>query len=150
MKYANKLRRDGEKSSPLNIPQEPWSDLAMDFITRVPKFKGSKSKAFHRYGHFIALTHLFSGKGLAQIFFEQIYRLHGLPSTIVSDRDNIFLSKFLQTLIKIVGTRLNMSTASHPQSDGSTERVNQCLEQYLRSMTSHNPKNWSSWLPTAE
>lgn len=140
---------------PLNIPQEPWRDIAMDFITGLPKSKGFEViwvviDRFSRYGHFVALSHPISAKSLAQVFFEQIYRLHGLPSTIVSDRDSIFLSEFWQTLFKIAGTRLNMSSAYHPQSDGSTERVNQCLEQYLRSMTNHNPKNWSSWLPAAE
>lgn len=140
---------------PLQIPHEPWRDIAMDFITGLPKSKGFEViwviiDRFSRYGHFLALSHPISAKGLAQIFFDQIYRLHGLPETIVSDRDSLFVSEFWQTLFKIAGTRLQLSTAYHPQSDGSTERVNQCLEQYLRGMTSQSPKNWSAWLPAAE
>lgn len=140
---------------PLAIPHEPWRDIAMDFITGLPKSKGFEViwvlvDRFSRYGHFLPLSHPISAKGLASVFFEQIYRLHGLPETIVSDRDSLFLSEFWQSLFKLSGTRLHMSTAYHPQSDGSTERVNQCLEQYLRSMTSETPKNWAMWLPSAE
>ena len=140
---------------PLRIPQEPWRDIAMDFITGLPKSKGNEViwvvvDRFSRYSHFIALAHPVSAKSLALIFFEQIYKLHGLPETIVSDRDSLFLSEFWQNLFKLSGTRLNFSTAYHPQSDGSTERVNQCLEQYLRNMTSEVPKNWSAWLAAAE
>lgn len=140
---------------PLKIPQEPWRDIAMDFITGLPKSKGNEViwvivDRFSRYGHFLALPHPITAKSLAVLFFENFYRLHGLPETIVSDRDSLFLSEFWQNLFKLTGTRLNFTTAYHPQSDGSTERVNQCLEQYLRNMTSEVPKNWSTWLASAE
>lgn len=136
---------------PLVIPQEPWRDIAMDFITGLPKSLGFEViwvvvDRFSRY----ALHHPISAKNLAQTFFDQIYKLHGLPESIVSDMDSLFLSEFWQQLFKLSGTRLCMSTAYHPQSDGCTERVNQCLEQYLRSMTSQAPKHWASWLPAAE
>lgn len=102
----------------------------MDFITGLPKSKGNELiwvvvDRFGRYSHFFALPHPISAKSLAQMFFEQVYKLHGLPETIVSDRDSIFLSEFWQKLFKLSGTRLHFSTAYHPQSDGSTERVNQ-------------------------
>lgn len=140
---------------PLKIPQEPWRDIAMDFITGLPKSRGKEViwvvvDRFSRYSHFIALPHPITAKSLSLEFFEQIYKLHGLPETIVSDRDSLFLSEFWQNLFKLSGTRLNLSTSYHPQSDGSTERVNQCVEQYLRSMTSEVPKNWSNWLAAAE
>lgn len=140
---------------PLRIPQEPWRDIAMDFITGLPKSKGNEViwvivDRFSRYGHFLALPHPITAKSLSLVFFVEVYRLHGLPESIVSDRDSLFLSEFWQNLFKLAGTRLNLSTAYHPQSDGSTERVNQCLEQYLRNMTNAAPKNWSSWLSYAE
>lgn len=140
---------------PLHIPNEPWRDIAMDFITGLPKSRGNEViwvivDRFSRYSHFLALPHPITAKSLSLVFFEHCYKLHGLPESIVSDRDSLFLSEFWQNLFKLSGTRLNMSTAYHPQSDGSTERVNQCLEQYLRNMTSEVPKNWSSWLAAAE
>ncbi|KAL8101446.1 hypothetical protein AgCh_033370 [Apium graveolens] len=113
----------------LQIPSKPWRDIAMDFITGLPKSKGNE---------------------VIWVIVDRFSRLHDLPESIVSDKDSLFLSEFWQNLFKLSGTRLNMSTTYHPQSDGNTERVNQCLEQYLRNMTSEAPKNWSSWLAAAE
>ncbi|XP_026416204.1 uncharacterized protein LOC113311598 [Papaver somniferum] len=69
-------------------------------------------------------------------------KLHGLPATIVSDRDSVFLSNFWQELFTKMGTTLHMSSAYHPQTDGQTKRVNACLESYLRCMTSYRPTKW--------
>ena len=77
-------------------------------------------------------------------------RLHGFPSTIVSDRDKIFLSSFWRELFKLHGTQLLMSTAYHPQTDGQIERVNQCLEMFLRCSIHDRPRQWKTWLPLAE
>ncbi|KAL8123831.1 hypothetical protein AgCh_011723 [Apium graveolens] len=108
---------------PLAIPQMPWRDIAMDFITGLPKSQGFEViwvvvDRFSRYAHFLALQHPISAKSLAHTFFDHIYRLHGLPESIVSDRDSLFLSEFWRDLFKICGTKLCMSTAYHPQSDG--------------------------------
>lgn len=75
---------------------------------------------FSRYAHFLAPSDPIYAKGLAQIFLEQVYRLHSLPKSIVSDGDSLFLSEFWKTLFKISGTRLNMISTYNPQSDGST------------------------------
>lgn len=140
---------------PLQVPTDPWKDIAMDFITGLPKSIGFEViwvvvDRFSRYAHFVALQHPISAKSLTVSFFEHIYKLHGLPNSIVSDRDSLFLSEFWQVLFKIAGTRLCMSTTYHPQSVGCTERVNQCLEQYLRSMSSQVPRKWASWLTAAK
>lgn len=117
---------------PLQVSSEPWKDIAMDFITGLPKSLGYEViwvvvDRFSRYAHFVTPQHPISAKSLALSFFDHIYRLHGLPESIVSDRDPLFVNEFWQTLFKIVGTRLCMSTSYHPQSDGCTERINQCL-----------------------
>lgn len=81
---------------------------------------------------------------------DNVYRLHGMPSAIISDRDRVFTSSFWQALFRLSGTQLRLSTCYHPQTDGQTERVNQCLETYLRCFVHACPSKWSSWLSLAE
>jgi len=79
-----------------------------------------------------------------------IYKLHGLPQAIISDRDMIFTSSVWQQLFKLSDTKLCMSSSYHPQSDGQTERLNQCLEGFLRCTVHSCPKQWIKWLSVAE
>lgn len=140
---------------PLPIPSQIWTDISMDFIEGLPK-SGEKNcimvviDRLTKVGHFIALSHPFSATVVAQLFMDTIFKLHGMPQTIVSDRDKLFTSQFWKELFKAVGTKLNMSTSYHPQSDGQTERLNRCVEHYLRSMVSQRPHKWVQWLPLAE
>ncbi|KAL2237281.1 UNVERIFIED_CONTAM: Transposon Ty3-G Gag-Pol polyprotein, partial [Sesamum indicum] len=92
----------------------------------------------------------YPASSIAKIFFEHIYKLHGLPFSIVSDRDKVFTSHFWKELFNLTGVSVDMSTAYHPQTDGQTERVNQCLETYLRCMCPQHPKKWSQWITLAE
>jgi hypothetical protein len=87
---------------------------------------------------------------VAQLCVAHVYKLHGLSSLIVSNRDWILTSALWQELLKATNIRLNISTSYHPQTDGQTERVNQCLEGYLRCMTFDNPNKWSQYLSLAE
>lgn len=140
---------------PLPIPTAIWTDISMDFIDGLPKSFG-KSVIFvvvdrlSKAAHFMALSHPYTAASVAQAFLDTVYRLHGLPQSIVSDRDTIFLSDFWRELFTLQGVSLNYSSAYHPQSDGQTEVVNRCLESYLRCMTSERPHLWSKWLPLAE
>lgn len=81
---------------------------------------------------------------------QHIFRLHGLPLTLISDRDRIFTSKLWQELFQLAQTQLRMSSSYHPQTDGQTKRVNQCLETYLRCAVHSCPRNWYKWLFLAE
>ncbi|KAJ3696419.1 hypothetical protein LUZ61_000124 [Rhynchospora tenuis] len=140
---------------PLPIPQDAWQSVGLDFITGLPKSKGRDVilvfiDRLTKYGHFIPLTHPYHASDVAQVFLDNIYKLHGLPQNLVSDRDPIFTSQFWKELMSKIGIQLNLSTAYHPQSDGQTERLNQCVEQYLRCMVFDQQKKWCKWLPLAE
>ena len=89
-------------------------------------------------------------KDLAITFTREIWRLHGLPSDIISDRGSVFISRFWKELIEHLGVDLNILTAFHPQTDGPTERVNQSFEGYLRHYTSFQQDDWAELLPLAE
>jgi hypothetical protein len=103
-----------------------------------------------KYGHFIPLKHPFTVEKLAQIFMTELFKLHGMPLNIVSDRDSTFTSRFWTEVFKFQGVFLAFSTAYHPQSDGQTEVVNKYLENYLRCMVGDKPKEWVDWLPLAQ
>lgn len=140
---------------PLPIPEGAWQDISMDFIEGLPKSEGFivilvVVDRFTRYAHFIPLKHPYTAKSVAQVIFDNVVKLHGLPKSIVSDRDKVFASVFWQELFKLMGTRLMLSSAYHPQTDGQTERVNQCLEIYLRCVVGEEPKSWKAWLAQAE
>ena len=87
---------------------------------------------------------------VAQLFLVIVYKLHGMPRTITSDRDLVFLCMFWQELIRLQGVRIQKSIAYHPQTDGQTKIVNRCLENYLRCMARDQPQGWYRWLSLAE
>lgn len=140
---------------PLPIPSNVWEDISMDFITDLPKAKGKSVimvvvDRLSKYAHFSSLPPNFNASVVAELFIKDIVKLHGIPSSIVSDRDRVFTSRFWKELNKLSGTKLNFSSAYHPQSDGQTEVVNRVLEMYLRSYCHDNPSQWLKLLPWAE
>lgn len=140
---------------PLSVPNTPWSQLTMDFIEVLPNSEGKSViwvivNIMTKYSHFFALKHPYTAESLAKIYLNQVYKLHGFPEFIISDRDVVFQSVFCKSLFKLAGVQLQMSTTHHPQTDGQSERVNKCLETYLRCMTHVKPKKWVRWLAMAE
>ncbi|PNX54976.1 hypothetical protein L195_g048599, partial [Trifolium pratense] len=140
---------------PLPIPDQVWEDVAMDFITGLPNSFGFSVimvviDRLTKYSHFVAQKTEYTSRTVAEAFMSHIVKLHGIPKSIVSDRDKVFTSSFWQHLFKLQGTSLAMSTAYHPQTDGQSEALNKCLEMYLRCFTFQNPKAWYKLLPMAE
>jgi len=133
----------------------PWTAISMDFIVGLPKSEGYTKTwvivdRFSKMGHFIPLQSEEHIKKLALTFVKEIWRLHRLPESIVSDRDTRFTSKLWTSLMQLLQVKLNMSTAFHPASHGQTERVNQTLEQYLRSYCTYQQDDWVSLLLFSE
>jgi transposase InsO family protein len=140
---------------PLPVPTTVWADIGMDFIEALPRVNGKSViltvvDRFSKYCHFIPLAHPYSAESVAQVFFAEIVRLHGVPQSIVSDRDPVFTSIFWRELLRLTGTKLAMSSAFHPQSDGQTEAANKVIVMYLRCLTGDRPREWLRWLPWAK
>ena len=123
---------------PLPIPHKPWTIVSIDFVSGLPISQRLETimvivDRLTKYVHFIGLSHPFSAAKVAALFAQNVLKLNGMPTSIVSNRDPVFPAKFWAELFKLQGVKLAMSSAYHPQSDGQTEVVNKCLEQYLRS-----------------
>jgi hypothetical protein len=105
---------------------------------------------FSKYAHFIALGHPYTAASVARAFFDGIVRLHGFPSSIVSDRDPVFTGNVWRDLFRCTGVKLRMSTAFHPQTVGQSEVVNKIIAMYLRCVTCDRSRAWVDWLSWAE
>lgn len=109
--------------SPLPVPDSAWQVISLDFIEGLPKSRTYNCimvvvDKFSKYAHFLPLSHPFTAFQVALVFMDAIFKLHGLPVAMISDRDKVFTSNLWQTLFKITGTELRMSTSYHPQMDG--------------------------------
>ncbi|KAL4011280.1 hypothetical protein IC575_028332 [Cucumis melo] len=136
---------------PLNIPTLIWSDISRNFVEGLPKAAGFKVifvvvDRLSKYAHFLPLKHPYSSKTVADLFVKEVVRLHEFPTSIVSDRDRVFLSNFWKEMFRLAGTKLNRNSAYHPQSDGQTEVVNRGVEMYLRFLCNDKPKEWIKWI----
>ena len=130
--------------------------MSMDFITHLPTTATGFDSIttfvdrLSRRVHFVPSRMSDTAKDVAQLFFDNIFRLHGLPDSVVSDRDPKFTSKFWRHLFELCDVKLKMSTSHHPQTDGSSEVMNQMVENYLRCYCSKDQDNWNSLLTSAE
>jgi hypothetical protein len=121
---------------PLPVPSGVWSDIAMDFVEGFPKVGGKSViltvvDRFSKYAHFVPLSHPYTACSVAKAFFDHIVRHHGIPCSIVSDRDPVFTSTFWTELFTRIGVKLQMSSAFHPQFDGQSEVTNRIILMYL-------------------
>ena len=154
-KRAKSIQQKKAATDPLPVPPHPWHTCGMDFITEFPKCCGFDTilvviDHLTRLGHFIPCKSTITAAETAELFLKEIVRLHGVPRIIVSDRDPLFTSKFWDTLWRALGTKLNMSTARRPQTDGLSERANETLQQLLRCYACEADSNWLSQLPVLE
>jgi hypothetical protein len=154
-RYKTDSMRPAGLLQPLSIPDRIWVDISMDFIEGLPPSSGHTVvmvvvDRLSKYAHFVPMKHPYTAATVAQAFVSHIVRLHGIPASIVSDRDRVFISSFWRTLFRLQGTKLCMSSSYHPQTDGQTEVINRVLEQYLRCFAGDQPRKWIDWIPWAE
>ena len=140
---------------PNRIPYHHWQIISVDLITELPQSHGYDSilvamDRLSKWAHFITTMSDITSLGVAQLFRDGVWKLHGLPKEVISDRGPQFVSNFMPGLSKILGIKIAASMAYHPQTDGQTKCVNQEVEQFLRLFVNQRQDDWYDWLSIAE
>ncbi|OJT08771.1 Retrovirus-related Pol polyprotein from transposon 17.6, partial [Trametes pubescens] len=145
--------------NPLPVPSIPWEAIGIDFVGPLPVSKDRDASydsittiidLLTGMVHLVPSRTTYRARDVAELVFAEVYKHHGLPKSIVSDRDVLFTSTFWAHLNKLIGVELRMSSAYHPESDGSTERANRTIGQMLRQCVGSNQKDWVAKLPAIE
>jgi hypothetical protein len=149
-------QRPAVQLQPLKIQKWKWEEIGMDFIVGLPRTRAGYDSIWAivdhltKVSHFIPVKRTYSGAKLAELYMSRIMCLHGVPKKIMSDRGSQFTSKFWEKLHESMDTKLNFSSAYHPQTNGQTERTTQILEDMLRACVLKYGKSWDKSLPYVE
>lgn len=141
---------------PIPTPADRWEQVTMDLITQLPRTKNGRDAIFvvverlTKRVVIMATKTTVTAPELAKLFYDNIFKHHGLPSVIIRDRDPRFTSNFWQALFRCTGTTLAMSTSAHPQTDGQTERANRTVEEALRHLVNRRTDDWDEHLTAVE
>ena len=139
----------------LGINNRPWQSIGMDFMGPLPKLNNFDYllviiDQLTSQVQLVPTTTTVTAKGIAWLILKEVVRLHGIPESIVSDRDTKFTSIFWKEIHKLMGSKLLMSTVFHPQTDGAMEQANKSITQILQTVIANNQKDWSSKCPMVE
>ncbi|KAJ9532097.1 hypothetical protein QJQ45_003814 [Haematococcus lacustris] len=141
---------------PLQMPKAPWDSVSMDFVVKLPKTAAGHDSILVIVDRLTKMVHLaptvekVNGEDVARLFYDNVFKLHGMPLEIISDRDPRFRGQFFSGLCDIMQTKQCLSTAFHPQSDGQTERMNKVMEDMLRHYVGVEYVDWDKFLSSAE
>jgi len=145
--------------NPLPVPSKPWEAIGIDFLGPLPLSKDWNREydsitvtidLFSGMVHLVPSKITYTAKEIAELVFAEVYKYHGVPKYIISDQDVLFTSAFWTNFNKLIGAKQTMSSAYHPETDGSTERANRTVVQMLRACIAPNQRDWVSQLPTIE
>jgi len=154
-RMKNRVEEPAGKLKLSEVPEKPWTHLIVDFIMKLPVVAGKDAilvvcDRLSKMTHFVATTEGTSAEGLARLFRDNVWKLHGLPESVISDQGLQFAAELMKELNRMLGIETKLSMAFHPQTDGQTEWMNQKLKQYLRLFVEHRQKDWPEWLASAE
>ena len=146
-RMKNRTEELAEKLKLSEVSQKTWTYLTVDFITKLLVVAGKDAVLvvcdwLSKMTYFVATTKGMLAEGLARLFRDNVWKLHGLLESVVSDREPQFAAELTKELNRMLGIKTKLSTAFHPQIDGQMERMNQELEQYLRFFIEHRQKDW--------
>src|SRR6202161_1858165 len=149
------IRRTSSPSNPVPILDAPWDTISVDFIVELPESNGKDAimvvvDSVTKRSHLVSTVTTLSAARSAQLYLRHIWKHHGLPKKVVSDRGLQFVAEFTKELYRLLGVKLATTTAYHPQGAGQTEQVNQELEQFLRLFINQKQDDWDNLLPYAE
>ncbi|GJW66985.1 putative reverse transcriptase domain-containing protein [Tanacetum coccineum] len=157
---CSKIKAEHQKPSGLlqqpEIPEWKWEKITMDLVTKLPRSSSGYDAIWvivdrlTKSAHFLPIREDYKTEKLARIYINEIVARHGVPVSIISDRDGRFASHLWQALQKVLGTKLHMSTAYHPETDGQSERTIQTLEDMLRACVMDFGGSWDTHLPLVE
>ena len=154
-RMKNRAEIPAGKLRPNQIPERPWQHISVDFITKLPMSKDHGSilvvcDRFSKMSHFVVIIEKMMAEGLVRLFRNNVWKLHGLLESVISDRGLQFAAGLTKELNKMLGIETKLSMAYYPQTDSQTKKTNQELEQYLRMYVNRKQNNWSEWLAMAE
>jgi len=147
-----------KKVAPLNpneTPKGPWSIISVDMISPLPESKGFDAilvvvDRFTQKAYFIPTNTMLTSNGVVTLFRDHVFREHGIPEKVISNRGPQFVSQFMKELYQVLRIKANASTAYHPQMDRQMEQVNQEVREFLTMFVNHQQDNWSDWLAVAQ